>query len=178
MDTLFVQDPTHIGTKLRNRMLRPNSLLPMGIFFADISHLRKIIEKFPKSDHCLTENDLSPNDRMNFKSVLKIIDERVLTLLSIDDEHRATLQYLRLIKYSVESYLSKTMDIRERIYCIWYAIMFFRLWKTWIPLLGAYKVHLHFITPQTNACIELNGHILIIAALKYGANPNFIPWVM
>lgn len=178
MDSLFIQDPPHIGTKMRQRILRVDGFLPMGIFFVLISHVKEIMDKYPKSEHCLTDNDLSPTDKMNFKSVQKLIHENVLNLLTIDPEHRATLQYLKILKCCLEPYLSKTLCVRERIYQIWYAIMFLRLWKTWIPLEGAYKICLHFITPQTHACIELNGHMLIIAALKFSGSPNFLPWLM
>lgn len=148
----------------------------MGQFIVDINHLKEILEKYPKFEHELVLSDLSPTDKMNFRSVEKLMNDNLLKILEKNEEHSATLQYLKIMKYCVQSFLSTTISMRTRIYYMWYSVMFLRIWKKWIPLNGCYVIRDHFISTPTHACIELNAHGLIIAILKYGT--NCFPWLM
>lgn len=167
-----------MGTKLRQRFLNPKVHLPMGNMFVDIAHLKQILEKFPKCEHGLTNNDLNPNDKMNFRSVEKMTDERVLKLLEADIENRATLQYLKITKYCTEAFLSTSLSMRTRIYYMWYSVMFLRIWRVWLPTPKVYSTKLNFITSQTHACIEINAHGLLTAALKNTTGNALLPWLM
>lgn len=62
-ETAYVQDPTHIGTKLRNKILQSSILLPMENKQVSIAHLKILIEKYPKSYHGLSYNDICPESR-------------------------------------------------------------------------------------------------------------------
>lgn len=77
----FTQDPTHIGTKLRNRLLHNTVVLKIGNRTASIDDLMTLIRKVQKSVHGLAHSDVVPHDRMNFTSFGRMIDDRVLKAL-------------------------------------------------------------------------------------------------
>lgn len=65
---IYIQDPTHIITKLRNLLLRTKWLqkkLPSGNCSIDMLHLYVLLYSFPKDQHQLTESVLNPADRQN-----------------------------------------------------------------------------------------------------------------
>lgn len=72
----YIQDTTHIGTKMRNFFLRTlggQIKLPFGNkYIIKIDHLQQLKKSFSKDKHQLTETALNPYDRQNFESVLKI----------------------------------------------------------------------------------------------------------
>ena len=65
-----VQDTVHIATKLKSRLLKPSSLLPMGKYITGVQHLRMIQATFGKDVHGLRERDINPKDKQNFQAVL------------------------------------------------------------------------------------------------------------
>lgn len=70
---LHSQDPTHIGTKLRNRLLKPSILIPLGNKQVSVGHLKMLIEMVPKGVHGLILKDICPDDRQNFGSLEKVM---------------------------------------------------------------------------------------------------------
>lgn len=76
MPPFYVQDTTHIGTKMRNFMLKTKQnckKLPFGTkYFINIGHLKNLKDNFSKSEHMLCDSTLNPNDRQNFSSVLRM----------------------------------------------------------------------------------------------------------
>lgn len=85
----YIQDPTHIGTKLRNLLLRPSISLPFGNKAISVSHLKVLLADCPKDVHGLVLSDISPGDRQNFKSLQKVMESRVKNSLKkyvIDSE--------------------------------------------------------------------------------------------
>ncbi|CAF5166390.1 unnamed protein product, partial [Rotaria magnacalcarata] len=65
---LFFQDPIHLATKWRNRLLSSTAQLRLGTQHISIEHLIDIIEdsNYSKLDHGLTRSDLNPKDHQNF----------------------------------------------------------------------------------------------------------------
>ncbi|CAF4292534.1 unnamed protein product, partial [Rotaria magnacalcarata] len=59
---LFFQDPTHLVTKWRNRLLSATAELCLGNQSISINHLHDIIENdnYSKLDHGLTKSDINP----------------------------------------------------------------------------------------------------------------------
>lgn len=53
-----IQDTVHIITKLRNRFLKPEIILPMGEFHVSTKFLEHVIENVPKDQHLLCKSDL------------------------------------------------------------------------------------------------------------------------
>lgn len=101
-----IQDTTHIGTKLRNLLLKPSVLLPFGNSAISLAHLKLLIKNVPKDIHGLTRTDISPDDRQNYKSLEKIMEKRVIDALSkyvVGSE--ATTTFLIICKYITSSFL-------------------------------------------------------------------------
>lgn len=165
-EVFYIQDMTHIGTKLRNALLKPSTLLPIGDRQISVSHLKILIANTPKDIHGLTYSDICPDDRMNYKSLEKVMDDRVLNALQryIHDSE-GTVVYLSICKSITSSYLNEDLTPVERIYSIWYGVFFLRLWKNWIRS-SKYSVTENFISSNAHACIELNAHAIIGLVLK------------
>jgi hypothetical protein len=70
---LFMQDPIHLATKWRNRMLSETAQLTIGLQTVRLQHLIDVIddEILSKIDHGLTISDLNPKDRQNFSILFK-----------------------------------------------------------------------------------------------------------
>ncbi|CAF4542852.1 unnamed protein product [Rotaria sp. Silwood2] len=113
---LFFQDPTHLVTKWRNRLLSSTAELCLGNQFILISHLHDIInnETYSKLDHGLTKSDINPKDRQNFSSCLKLTSADLLKILNDDVNTRGTLIYLQMLKMIILAYVEKKTTISER----------------------------------------------------------------
>lgn len=107
-ELIFIQDFIHIGTKLRNRMLKPSVSLPFGTKAISVSHLKVLLANCPKDIHGLVLSDVSPNDRQNFKSLQKVMESRVTESLQkyvIDSE--ATVVFINICKNATSCGLDK-----------------------------------------------------------------------
>lgn len=147
------QDHIHIGTKARNRLLKPNIILPMGTHKVSIDHLKSLIRTTQKSVHGLTYSDVFPIDRMNYDSFDKLVQEKVLKALDKQvPESKATIQYLRIFRDIIASYLQYDLKPLERIALIWRGIYFLRIWRTFLEKSSHYNVNKNFITYNTYVC--------------------------
>ncbi|CAF4051486.1 unnamed protein product, partial [Rotaria magnacalcarata] len=79
---LCFQDSTHVGTKLRNRLLTHSTSLMMGSFPISIQDIESLIHNYSKIEHNLVVSDIYVKDKQNYKSCVKILSENVLRLLS------------------------------------------------------------------------------------------------
>lgn len=164
-ELLFIQDPIHNVTKLRNRLLNSAICIPMGNRYVTVSHLEILLNSVPKSVHKLTKTDINPDDRQNFKSAEKTMELHVLKTLEenvLDSE--ATVQYLSLSRDILYPLTDPAMDTSERIFVYWRALFFLRLWRNWIK--ENHNVKENFLTNETYACLEINGHSLIQLVIK------------
>ncbi|CAF1537705.1 unnamed protein product [Adineta ricciae] len=150
---LFIQDATHLVTKLRNRMLSRTADLRIGDANITIEHLQQIIDdsKTTKLDHRLTQTDIKPSDRQNFRSCLRITSSDVLYLLACQPGADGTRMYLQLIKLIITSYIEPETSIEERVKGAWTAVFLLRLWWVWLLLvrllsLSSSKLNAHFLT--------------------------------
>lgn len=175
-----VQDTVHIGTKFRTRLLNEKQLIVMGDHMVHPEHLRILIRTVEKDQHLLVSSDISASDKMNFKSVRKITDLRVTENL---DKHvpksNATAKFLELMRLSIDSFLDKEITPLQRIYKLWYAVFFLRLWKIHLIHSEEYSLK-NFITYNLYACIELNAHTLVALLIHFRErddSKSFIPWV-
>lgn len=168
-----VQDPTHIAGTLRNRALKPSILLPIGKFVVSYAHSENLLDLFTRDKHCLTEKDFSPKDKMNFRSVLRFCDPLVQKLLHDNcPASEATQEYLKIMHYVIDSYLSKQLGILERLYRIWYSVYFLRYWRKWLSDNG-YSLQDNFISLNSYLCIEINAHALLNIIFKCLKNEDF-----
>lgn len=179
----FIQDPTHIGTKLRNFLLRTVwSLrsLPFGRDnFIQLKQLYYLLDHFTKDKHELTASILNPVDKQNFMSVEKMCSVKVTELLESSVKNsRATVVFLETIRDVTEAFMRKDLSVLERVRKMWYRVFILRLWRRFIVKHKNYSLEKNFLTANCYSCIELNAHSLVqmIAYLNKINHPEwFLP---
>lgn len=124
-NSLSVQDTVHIGTKSRNAWLNDKKVFKIGSKIADPDHLRQLIGILPKSLHLLSGSDLDGKDRMNFKSVERIISKEVISHLDKIGDSEGTKFFLKALSMVMEPYLNKSLTPNQRIYNMAYGTFFF-----------------------------------------------------
>lgn len=166
----YIQDTTHIGTKLRNFFLKtikkPNKL-PFGKnFFIQMQHLNDLVTHISKDKHNLTPTALNPLDRQNFDSVLRICDPKVTNLLRENVRgSQATIKFLEIVRNIIESYMNHTLSPIERVNKIWYAVFMIRIWRHYVLSQKDLTLGENFLTLNCYVCIELNAHSLVLLLL-------------
>lgn len=177
----FIQDTIHILTKLRNRILKPSIMLPMGNYQISVTHIKILLSLVAKEEHGLVISDICPEDRQNFASCQKIMHSRVLSSLEKHVfESDATVMYLKICGKVASSFLETSLSATERIFRIWYCVYFLRGWRKWLQR-SEYKISDHFISPNSYACIEINAHglIYIVQLLQNNSHAKmFLPQLM
>lgn len=168
--TIYVQDPIHLATKMRNLLLKTKNFsqkLPCGKYYVEQSHLKQLIQMFTKDKHNLSPMVLNPIDKQNFESVLRICDDKVIELLR---NHvigsQATVKFLTITKYFIDSYMDLRLMPLQRVYKCWYSVFFIRLWRDSINENKQLTLKENFITTNTYNCIELNAHSLILCIIQ------------
>lgn len=158
---LSIQDPTHGGTKDRNRALRSSGLLPMGTKQVSASHLKILINEAPKEVHGLTYSDISPTDRQNFNSLKKCMSLRARNaLLEYVPDSEATAFYFQLCHEITSSFMEYDLLPLQRVELIYHAVYFFRIWRNWV-VSSKYSLRDNFVTSNAYMCSELNAENLI-----------------
>ncbi|CAF1009676.1 unnamed protein product [Rotaria magnacalcarata] len=180
-----MQDPIHIATKIRNRLLSKLANLKMGDFSIDMKDLVELIEAKSKIEHNLIKSDLNPKDRQNFASCLRISSELVLDLLNRNENAKGTYVYLTLLNLIISGFINKLSTIEDRLYHIWTVVFVCRLWFSWIHYFHVTNSNKNtisnnnnnnsqtpkktkqrnFITKPAFWCIEINAHTLVYIIL-------------
>lgn len=178
-DFTCVQDSTHIGTKLRNRILKPSIILPIGKFLISKSHLVNLIKTVSKDNHLLTETDVNPKDRQNFQSFLKISSQQVQNLLmqKVPDSG-GTVLYLKISRMIVNSYMDLDKTPTSRIFDIWFCLFILRAWRSSIVRSKNYRLCDNFISSNAFACVEINAHAilnLVVVCRDTNNEHSFLP---
>lgn len=174
---ICVQDSTHIGTKLRNRILKPSIILPIGTFLISKSHMVVLLKNYSKDNHLLTETDVNPKDRQNFQSFLKISSQLVQNLLKdkVPDSD-GTVLYLKISRMIVDAYMDPDKSPINRIFDIWYSLFILRAWRASLLRSKNYNLGENFISSNAFACVELNAHAILNLIVMCRDNPqNFLP---
>lgn len=183
LDETYVQDPTHMGAKLRSRGLKVSRITPVGQKLISISHLQYLIDNISKDKHLLTAYDIEPKDKQNFQSVEKMCSLKTINcMLENVPGCEGTAIYLRAMNYAIYPYLDTEMTVEERIYKIWYSIFFFRIWRSFIikksvpkssaKLMVKYTLKECFISSNCYTGLELNAHTLVKQIMKCNAKPT------
>lgn len=176
-----MQDINHIGVKLKTRLLKPNIVLPLGNYAAASDHLSELVSKYPKNLHFLTSAVLNHNHKMNFKSVQLIISNDVIRCLSHVKNSLGTQLYLTLIQEVLDSYLHRNLSALDRVYKIWHAVFFLRIWRKWIKTSSEFTLTDNFITLNTYTGIEIDAHTMLILIARYikeNRLQDFTPWYL
>lgn len=175
---VVTQDTTHIATKLRNRLLKPDIHLPMGSFRVTVEHLLSLIKNVQKSVHGLTRSDVCPTDKMNYDSANKIMDDRTISALQkYVNNSEATVRYLKICHDVTSSFLQLEMKPLERVFRIWRATYFLRIWRQQIVSSKTFKLQENFISSNAFTCIEINSRNLIVLIKKFrdeGSSEQFL----
>lgn len=165
----YIQDTTHIGTKMRNFLLRTIKnarKLPFGRYFIQIDHLYQIQNRFSRDKHQLTNTALNPFDRQNFDSVLRICDSKVIELLKNHvNGSEATVMYLNILKNIIDSFMDDNLTPLERLHKIWYSIFIVRIWRKYIIDTDSLILKDNFLSSYCYVCLELNAQSLVLLML-------------
>lgn len=174
-----IQDVIHLLNKGRNRLLKPDILLPMGTKKVSINDLRFLLRNVHKSVHVLSYCDVFPIDRMNYGSFEKILQNRVISALQERvPNSEATVQYLLAFRDIGDSFFKYDIHPLERIHLIMRSTFFFRIWRKFIQSSRSYNFKDNFITYNAYMCTELNAKGLIDLVRKFrdrGTPELFLP---
>ena len=179
----YIQDTVHIAVKMKSRLLKPSTILPMGNFTAGLHHLQILTESFAKEQHGIRHKDIDCKDKQNYEAVLRISSPTALEILKQLPDGRGTLQYLYILRSFVDGFLDRQINVNTRLHKVWYTVFFLRYWWLWIKLNKAFNTKNNFITANAMSCIELNAHSLIIFIRTLRDHiPNgsdyFLPWLL
>ena len=173
----FMQDPIHIATKFRNRLLSKVAKLKMGDYSISDQDLIDLIESKSKIEHNLVRCDVNPKDKQNYPSCLRISSQTVLNLLERDESAKGTYVYLSLLRLIISGLIEKSTKIEDRLLNIWTVVFTCRLWWSWIQQMELKDIRDNdlesiatiklnsFITKPTFWCIEINAHTLLYIVL-------------
>lgn len=139
----------------------------MGTTKVSVNHLKLLVKNVQKSVHGLSQNDVSPSDRMNFQSFKKIVDKRVIQALQLIPNSEATVQYLIICKDLTSSYLEIDLTPSERLFRMWRSVFFLRIWRKFILSSKSYTLGNDFITTNAYTCAEINARSLIKLIKKF-----------
>lgn len=164
----FTQDAVHVATKLRNRLLKPSSIYPMGNAQVSVSHLKMLISHFSKDIHGLVMSDVCPEDRQNYSAFEKVTSPHILNRLH---EHivgsEATATYLEMSRAICSSFVENDLSPQERVERTWHALYFFRAWRVWIKQSNTYDLEKNFVSSMEISCMEINAFALLHLIIKF-----------
>lgn len=102
----------------------------IGKRVVSIVHIKALLKLVSKDVHGLVHSDIIPEDRQNYKSLEKLMKERVLNAMETNvADSKGTIMYLKLCKLITSSFLAPDLKPIQRIYSIWYAVFFLRCWR-------------------------------------------------
>lgn len=169
-DYVPMQDNPHVGTKLRNRISNEKCDLTFGTYSISMEHLLTLIRTVSRDKHGLFESYISNKDKMNFLSVQKITEPKVLEYLKKHVEGSdGTVMYLKLTNMFLRAFLDRSLTPLDRIRNVWYVVFVLRIWKEFITRHPKQNSK-HFISSYTYNCIEINAHSLVSIVLFLKAN--------
>lgn len=179
---VYIQDTTHVGTKMRNLFLKTIMdplKLPFGKYHIRQDHLEFLVNNFTKDKHNMTPTTLNPKDKQNFDSVLRMTDQNVINLLiqHVRDSS-GTPKYLEIMRKIIDSYMDQSLEPLERVYKIWYALFMLRFWRNFVVSQKSLTLTKNFMTVNCYSCVELNAHSLIICLIRLkenGMDHYFLP---
>jgi len=131
----------------------------MGSHSVSAEHLHHVLD-YDKYEHGLTQSDLNGKDKMNFPSVIRMTDERVLKVLRRQRDADGTEMFLSLLRDFLDAFLASDLTPLERIFLSWRVLFFMRIWREWC-LQEALSLEENFITAACFMCFELNAHALL-----------------
>ena len=120
----YVQDPVHVAVKLKTRMTKPSIVLSIGRYLASVHHLQLAMTSFPKDQHGLQIRDINHKDKQNFEAVMRITHPTFLRVLQQIPDAQGTIEFIRVLRCVVDSYLDEKITPLQHIHKAWYAVFF------------------------------------------------------
>ena len=111
----YVQDPVHVAVKLKTRMTKPSIVLPIGKYLAGIHHLQLATASFSKDQDGVRMRDINHKDKQNFEAVMRITHPTFLKVLQQIPDAQGTIEFLRVMRCVVDSYLDENITALDRI---------------------------------------------------------------
>ena len=171
---LSAQDFVHVMAKLRTRLLLPSNILVMGKHSAVVTHLKFVLNEFPKERHGLSLRTLDVRDKQNYSSIEVMLNDGVFECLeeiNAKIDVKGTIAYLKLMKDIRDAFLNKELSPSQRIILSWRSVFFLRIWRIWLQNEG-YDEKDHFVTANVYLCVELNCHLInLVHNVKNGIFP-------
>lgn len=170
----YVQDCPHIGTKLRNALLKTiddKEKFPFGRYHIQQNHLQELMNISSKDKHLLTATTLNPVDRQNFESVLKICSDRVINLLKhkVKDSD-GTIIFLQIMSDVIAAFMDRKLSPIDRLEKMWYSVFLVRIWKHFILKQPGLTLKNNFLSQYCYRCIEQNAHSIVFILLYLKKN--------
>lgn len=158
----YLQDFIHWALKMRNRTLKPSIHLPMGHSQVSVAHLKVLIQSVRKEVHGIVSSDISPYDKQNFHTFIKVSSDRVLNALAENvPDSEGTVMYLQFTRTVTEAFRDVNLLPLERVRRVWEGLYFFRAWRDWIEKHDEYSKDENFISENAFVCLELNAYGLL-----------------
>jgi hypothetical protein len=135
--SLNAQNTIHLLAKLRTRLVTPSNLVALGSEIACRGHLVEIIKQFEKAKHGLTYRSIDNKDKQNYTSIPLLVSQGVEDCLKELDpklKTMGTIIYLGLMRDIRDAFFNKTLSPLRRLYLIWKAILFLRIWRSWLAI--------------------------------------------
>ncbi|KAG5671558.1 hypothetical protein PVAND_001751 [Polypedilum vanderplanki] len=158
------QDMMHVLKRMKNILFSLSNPIIIGTFCATVNHLIIAVKCLPKNLHNLVPTDLDVTDKMDYKSIDKILDEKVHQALRLLENTESTIAYLQLMKKLKLALVDHNVDPYERIKNLCYAAHFIRIWKQWQVNNGIDKKH--FISINCWEAIEIDLIMLLGLTLE------------
>lgn len=129
-----VQDSIHLLVKLRQKIVKPSDIMPMGnTNLASRGHLLSLISSVSKDHHKLTLTTIHVKDKMNFKSAQTLCAQEVSTQLRKEiPNSEGTAVFLDMMRETAAAYLDPSLKPLESINMAWTWVRFVRCWRQFI----------------------------------------------
>jgi len=98
---------------------------------------------------------------MNFRAAEKMCSDKVIELMKTIPYTNGTVAYLTVMQFVISAFNDHNINIKDRVYKMWFAVFFLRKWKLWITNNKSYSYTANFISINSYRCIEINAHAII-----------------
>lgn len=156
-ELICIQDSVHVLGKLKNRIL--STTLSFGHYKISSALIIDVINRFSKERHNLTISEVKSCDRMNFKIIEKLLDEKFIECCTSTPGAEGLMQFLNLMNAFKDAFQSLDLTILDRIYKCGVVVFVVRNWRNHNKKNSIDSDF--FITSNAYDCIELNFHALI-----------------
>ena len=168
---LMDQDYVHHHKKLINQLFHASRMLQMGPFLVHASLLLLICDRFGYEDVGLNENDVTRQDRQDWRSAQKLclqnVQDRLEDVIVGSNEHRpngsvlGTRVFLQMVWYYIEIFISGKASLLQ---CIKYAAIvchFLAIWRNFVIRTPGLTLSRNFLSRETYTDVLISAHFAV-----------------